>query len=366
MPRGSAPNERRGGRRRNTPNRRTVLTARILALASAHPNASAPALQRALIADRALPADTRVAIARRVAAKEQKAKRSAEGNRGQRLAALWTIAGDQSVPEKERRQAAYGAAELLLPKVASRSRWPQAMPDEFGFAAHPDIAREYRDAFVTLRTSVLTTAQKKKLLARMALIRARAPCPCPKDYQVKHMREDARRLSEFVGKRNEKVPLTPAEDAEEAHRRLRFDSYRYGPETAGCVRLEALKEKQGGDQPWRQRRRLSRRDLAELRLLRLLYPPIAPEAKPEPRELDETHYHPFKDEMPAADGNFYPADSKLRPANPIVTDDDFGEFVDVPPFIVGNPNYPANHTLAAPGDIGRIVDTDPAPREPNE
>lgn len=328
MPRGSAPNERRGGRQRNTPNRRTVLTARILAVASAHPNSSAPALQRALIADPALPADTRMAVARQAAAKEQRAKRSGEGKRGQRLAAFWTIARDQSVPEKDRRKAAYGAAELLLPKVASRSRWPQAMPDKFGFAVHPDIAREYRDAFVTLRTSV-TAAQQKKLLARMAMIRARFPSPCPSHYQLAHIGEDANRLSEFVGKRNAKVPLTPAEDAEEAHRRLRSDSYRYGPENAGYVRLKVLKQTQR--ELKLRRRRLSPRERAELRLLRLLYPPIPPELKLEPREWDESYYHPFKNEMPAVDGNFYPADSKLRPADPIVSDDDFEEFLEVPP-----------------------------------
>jgi len=41
MPRGSKPGERRGGRQRATPNRRTVLTNRILAVAADNP-ASTP------------------------------------------------------------------------------------------------------------------------------------------------------------------------------------------------------------------------------------------------------------------------------------------------------------------------------------
>ncbi len=42
MPRGSKPGERRGGRQRATPNKRTVLTDRILAVVSANPTASLP------------------------------------------------------------------------------------------------------------------------------------------------------------------------------------------------------------------------------------------------------------------------------------------------------------------------------------
>ena len=40
MPRGSKLGERRGGRQRGTPNRRTVLADRILAIASARPTTS--------------------------------------------------------------------------------------------------------------------------------------------------------------------------------------------------------------------------------------------------------------------------------------------------------------------------------------
>jgi hypothetical protein len=39
--------------------------------------------------------------------------------------------------------------------------------------------------------------------------------------------------------------------------------------------------------------------------------------------------HPFGDEMPAVDGNFYPHDSKLRPE--IVIDD---EDVEIPPYFI--------------------------------
>jgi hypothetical protein len=65
MPRGSNPGERRGGRQRATPNRRTVLTNRILVVAAADPAATAYELVLVLAKDQGLAADTRMAIARK-------------------------------------------------------------------------------------------------------------------------------------------------------------------------------------------------------------------------------------------------------------------------------------------------------------
>ena len=63
MPRGSKIGERRGGRQRGTPNRRTVLADRILAIASERPTTSAGQLVDILVKDHELPADIRMAIA---------------------------------------------------------------------------------------------------------------------------------------------------------------------------------------------------------------------------------------------------------------------------------------------------------------
>lgn len=65
MPRGSKPGERRGGRQRATPNKRTVLTDRILAVAPEHPGASRHELIAILVKDQMLAADIRLAVARR-------------------------------------------------------------------------------------------------------------------------------------------------------------------------------------------------------------------------------------------------------------------------------------------------------------
>ena len=63
MLRGSRPGERRGGRKRGTPHRRTILRDRILSIGLDHPAASQRAFLVKLVKDRKLPADTRMAVA---------------------------------------------------------------------------------------------------------------------------------------------------------------------------------------------------------------------------------------------------------------------------------------------------------------
>ena len=72
----------------------------------------------------------------------------------------------------------------------------------------------------------------------------------------------------------------------------------------------------------------------------LLYPP--PRRSIDERILAE---HPFWDERILAEHPFWdlPAEvERPRERGPICADsEDFEEFVDVPPFISGNPNYPS-------------------------
>jgi len=63
MLRGSRPGERRGGRKRGTPNRRTILRDTILSIGLDHPAASQRAFLLKLVEDRKLPADIRIAVA---------------------------------------------------------------------------------------------------------------------------------------------------------------------------------------------------------------------------------------------------------------------------------------------------------------
>ena len=55
MPRGSKPGTKRGGRKRGTPNRRTILADKIFVAAAAHPVAGWQKLLSVLMDDQALP-----------------------------------------------------------------------------------------------------------------------------------------------------------------------------------------------------------------------------------------------------------------------------------------------------------------------
>ncbi len=351
MPRGSKIGERRGGRQRGTPNRRTVLADRILAIASERPATSAGQLVDILAKDKELPADIRMVMAReflsagksrsvgagavKSAGKRRKAKTSGppEPPGDRRLATLdglLSIAQDTTVATDQRRQAASEAAQHFLPKKPGIRRWWLNAPaDEYGFAITPQIAVEYRDSKFELQhlansgsNSPALSRKRQKLRARMQAIRHRLQCPCASLYQMTHRVADDNRLAYFLRKREAKITLTEEHEEEEAHRIARADSFVHGPESVARKRLAILRDKArifknaSGS-------RLTRKERADLRLLRLLYPPHSPHRyNPD----DDTFYQPLRDEPVAADGNLYPPNSKLRPELP--NEEDL--FVDVP------------------------------------
>jgi hypothetical protein len=236
MPRGSRPGERRGGRQRATPNKRTVLTDRILAVASANPTASCDELVAILVKDQALPASSRVAVARKwfaaaplPSANGRSKKRNVHGFqatertapiKSDRSAAnatplsatampgaspttnntmppvLLGIVQDSATKPAERRQAASELALYFLPKKATqkKSRRGNFAPDEYGFVVDPNLARELRDTKLELaclphsskKRSPYATAQKAtKLQARIKEIHESLQCPCPSKYRLK-------------------------------------------------------------------------------------------------------------------------------------------------------------------------------------
>ena len=363
MPRGSKIGERRGGRQRGTPNRRTVLAERILAIASERPTTSACQLVDILVKDHELPADIRMAIAREFlsagrsrsvgasavrssARKRGKAQSSGPrpeppGNR--RLATLdglFSIAQDTTVATDQRRQAASEAAQHFLPKKPGIKRWwVNAPADEYGFAITPQIAAEYRDSKFELRrlansgsNSPAISRKAEKLRARMQAILHRLQCPCPSLYGTTQRQQDKDRVIYFLRQRQAKITLTEKQEAEEAHRSARVDSFAQGPESAARQRLSILRDKArifknafGPRLTWKER--------ADLRLLRLLYPqhsryPFNPDG--------DSVYQPLRDEPVAADGNLYPPNSKLRPELP--NDEDL--FADVPRDVYYDPTVP--------------------------
>ena len=166
MPRGSKPGERRGGRQRATPNKRTVLRDRILAVASGIRPPRSLSSCRSWLATKHCQPTFGIAIARKVPAekpsktanararKTKVAKAQVAGNKTYpkspkgtattfaRLDLLLSIVRSEAVTEAGRRKAASELAEFFLPKRLARKRI-KFPADEFGFSVDAQLARTY-------------------------------------------------------------------------------------------------------------------------------------------------------------------------------------------------------------------------------
>jgi hypothetical protein len=280
--------------------------------------------------------------------------------------ALFGIVCDANVPDKVRRKAAVKLATYFLPKKPVNKRWWFA-EDGCGFANNGEIAREYRA--IDFELQALNRHPNRdfpefaqtigELQARRNAIRHRLECPCPTRYEAKHISEDLIRLVTLAHKRNAGFALTAEEDTEEAHRKARYDCYVEGPEQTARHRRQDL---QSADNLFRKNRffkeatpPLSRQERNDLRLLRWLYPHHYnndlrdPEAKAG-REATLAYGHPFHDAEPAADGNLYPHDSKLRPAS--AEESEFIEFADnVPRYCIAISGQPMIFTNELPASL---------------
>jgi hypothetical protein len=264
MPRGSKPGTKRGGRKRGTPNRRTILAERIFVAAAAHPLAGWQELLSVLMDDQALPADTRLVIAQqsrsaaarssKARAKTTNAKSAATSSQKQaavELDLLFRLVRNVSLTEEERGKAAARMARVLLPATPTGDpAWSRAVADEYGFVISPKIASEYRDAKLLLEEiengngSIRpgNALQAEKARARLAAIRRSLEPPPHSKYgrYRPHRRDqpfgqdqfqqDLVRLFELRYKRRSKIGLSEQEVAEEAHRMARADTLKYGAE----------------------------------------------------------------------------------------------------------------------------------------
>jgi hypothetical protein len=82
-------------------------------------------------------------------------------------------------------------------------------------------------------------AQKAtKLQSRIEEIQLSLQCPCPSKYTTKHVKLDQERLEVLNRRRALGNVFPPEEDAEEALRMARYDSFLYGPEVSGAPTVE--------------------------------------------------------------------------------------------------------------------------------
>lgn len=347
MPRGSQIGERRGGRQRGTPNRRTLLVERILTIAAERSGASASAFIDFLVKDQKLPANIRVAVARALlvagapqsrkarttAARKRKAgpsgprQKTSQAVTSAALGRLFVIAQDTTVDAEQRRKAASEAAQLLLPKRPSLRRWWVNAPvDDFGFAIRPEIAAEYRDTKMELRRLERQGADSRAARHKVARLRGRSKeilhrlqCPPPSRYGIEQWRKDCYRVGHLSLMRANKNFLREEAEAEEAHLTARIDAFLGEPEREALRRFSELQAKERIAKA--AGRPLPERDEADLRRLRLIYS----RGTPARTEFDEIAFRAVGDETVAADDNLNPSDSKLAPAK------------DIPPDVPGHP-----------------------------
>jgi hypothetical protein len=354
------------------------LTDRIMVVLAGCSMASPKQCLSKLVNDVELPADIRITIAQKAypghTGGVRSQRRNARATEAPRAASppletmsqaardtLFGIVSDASASAKARRKAAAKLAAYLLPMKPVNKRW-RFTADERGFAINAEIAREYRAIDFELQAlkrhpnrDFPEIAQMiGKLQARIGAIRQRLQCPCPTRYGNKEISEDLIRLEALAGKREVDIALSTEEDAEEAHRKARLDCYVEGPEPMARHYRQDL---EGADLLFRKNRffkvgmtvPLSRKQRSDLALLRWLYPrPNSKSFHSAEAEADAEawHRHPFRDEEPAADGNLYPHDSRLRSAS--ADEPEFIEYADVPPFCIYTPGQPPIFTFEPP------------------
>jgi hypothetical protein len=324
MPRGSTPGERRGGRQRGTPNKKTLIKNAVFLAAAADPNRSPLDFMLALMRDPQVPLDLRidvaVAAASLVHARPQAPRRSRahpmEIRARQRLAARSgrahpTPRGEVSAIPSEARgetnltvaapegrsNGGFDPLDFLLgvmrdPEAAPRQRVRAArvaarykhqpperlvnlVEDEFGFKIDPVVAKVVReiktqwDALSPAYASKPSPAdikERESLHAR--LCENIETIDCPDGYGGRDLEKDDERLQE-LNERRIKAKLTPEEIAEEAYLVSRTEVYRATPKHQAWGRIYELEKYRALGYT------LNTSELSELEALRAQFPTAA-------------------------------------------------------------------------------------------
>ena len=276
MPRGSRPGERRGGRQRGTPNKKTQLRNAAINAAAADPNISPLGFLLGLMRDVTLPIELRVDMAAAAAPlfhpklkaprRDQNAPKTwtlidaidgqagsgskgkiklvakpkppaADGTAGSTISPLeflLNVMGDPATPPDLRIKAARIAAPYRhsKPTIAEPVIDGDAVTtDEYGFVVEQAFARQLRDLVIKERVSLYNYATRTNI--RPIRRRINELCKilpaCPLGYGADQARSDAYRLDEYCIERiGEKVSLilSAEQDAEEAHVVFRLMTYR--------------------------------------------------------------------------------------------------------------------------------------------
>jgi hypothetical protein len=264
MPRGSRPGERRGGRQRGTPNKKTLIKNAVFLAAASDPNRSPLEFMLALMRDPQVPLDLRIEMASQAApfvhtrpeptrktrpdpldlrdrlgetgdlkfgtlAEKPVAEASGDGGPSPLDFLLGVMADPAATPRQRAKAAAIAARYKHAYAVRPDAPSIIVAEDKFGFKVDPELARAERDD--RLRESRLgefkpRSAQGIAAEPELKQIRQRradrvALMKFPDGYTYGDRAADQKRLGAIYSKRLSRKKLTPEEEAEEAHLAVR-------------------------------------------------------------------------------------------------------------------------------------------------
>jgi len=282
MPRGSKPGERRGGRKRGTPNKKTVLQDAAASAAAMDPNISAREFMLRLMRDTTLPIENRFTAAQaalplvhakltsgrgtasasgrnmptfadinaavdspRLSAKKETGLTIATTTEGADLSPVdffLTVMRDPDAPFPLRTKAARIVAPFVHPKPSARN--DLAFDDPYGFVIDPVAAKELRDADLRNDLIFRNSYRLDRIRIRMTPIldleiALGRSTHCPKEYTSVDAAADETR-KEKLRQKHFSSRLTPEEDAEEAHLFGRIAAFNVA-RSRDHPRIEALK-----------------------------------------------------------------------------------------------------------------------------
>jgi hypothetical protein len=218
MPRGSKPGERRGGRQRGTPNRKTALTNAAFVAAASNPDITPLDFLLGIMRDHTVPPELRVRVAQAAAP--------------------------------------FVHAKPGNPQLADPMTDAKQIEGTSEFVIEPGLARTLRDDRARLRQLALrrhspgahggslTSAEEEAMLSARTLETARA-IGCPANYGPKEARKDNDRLHHFYCKRISPPScgggaLSEPDDAEEAQLTARVAAFEESAEGRARNRILEL------------------------------------------------------------------------------------------------------------------------------
>jgi hypothetical protein len=278
--RGSRPGERRGGRQKGTPNKKTAYVRAVMAAHAAQDNVSPLDLILAVMREPHVALGQRVKMALKALphmhakakagqpdgqsndhAKPDKGSRAAHVNVKARtttketnqelmpLDFLHSVIRDAKTPAALQIKVAQAIIPYIRPKRSVRPKRPAVVADRYGFSVDREVARKLRNK--VLRLVLLKRRRNpadQELIARLSRelvqMTAALQCPCPLHYSMQDFERDKKQLNRLLRKRRSRKGLNATEDASLAHINARYMAFVSGPEMQSRGRLAELKEKE--------------------------------------------------------------------------------------------------------------------------